>query len=123
MNLPTELLAALALAGQQVAENLFGPYLKGQLMRLTAIGITVGLAYGAWYMGLAGLSDLPAGKVGILGAFAGLGSNLVHGLMVRFAPASLQAPLAGMLARLRINGTNGGTAPPATQVPPIPPAR
>jgi hypothetical protein len=120
MNLPIEVLLAVSAIGARVAEELFGAYLKGTPMKLAAIGVTVGLTYGAWSLGLEGMADLSLRTVGVLGVFAGLGSPVVHGLLVRFAPASLRSPVTGVLARLRNNGT---AAPPTAPTPPTPPSR
>ena len=97
------------MAGQQVTENLLGPFLDGELMRVASIGVCVGLMFGAQSLGLTGLEGFTALQVAIMGVAAGLGSNQLHGVLERFAPASLKAPLAGILTRL----ANRPTPPPA----------
>ena len=108
MNLPLEVLAALSLAGQQVTENLLGPYLKGHWARIGALGVTIGLAFAARELDIDGLKDLSSVRVLVLGLFAGLGANVTHALLNRFAPSNKGAPLATLLEHLR---------PPTTPTP------
>ena len=91
------ILLALSVVGQQVAENLFGTFVRGPAMRLVAIGSTVGLAIGAWHLGLEALAPYTLGKVVVLGVAAGLGSNVVHALLGRFAPGANDATLGTLV--------------------------
>ena len=113
MTLPIELLLALSLIGQQVAENLFSPFVSGQWMRIVALAVCVGLTFGAQTLGLKGLEGFSPLQVAVLGIAAGLGSNVIHGLLARFAPGSNVAPLAGILTKLA-NHTPPPAVPPAT---------
>ena len=97
MNLPVELLLTISLLGQQVSENLLSPFLSGRWMKLAAILMSVVLFFGAWVLDLNGAAVYTAVQVVVLGIFAGLGSNVVNGLLNRFAPTSKDAPLAGVL--------------------------
>ena len=102
MTLPIELLLAISLASQQVTENLLGPWVKKEYMRVAAIGITVGLTFAAWTIGMDGLEGLPAGKVAVLGVVAGLGSNVTHALLNRFAPSNKNNAVIGLLSKLKV---------------------
>lgn len=84
-------LAALSLISQQVTENLFGPFLSGPIMRVVALGVAVGLGYGAWTLGLFG--PIPMSQALVYGGISGLGSSVVHGLLNHFAPAANDSPL------------------------------
>lgn len=97
LNLPLELLLGLSLLSQQVTENLFGPFFGGPFMRLVALGVCVGLAFAAWYVGIFG-PILPL-QVAVYGVIAGLGSNVLHGLLNMVAPDANRAPLAGLMKR------------------------
>lgn len=102
MNLPIEFLLALSLLGQQVSENILGPFLNGALMRLAAIGVCMGMAFGAAELGFDALSGYTTVQTLVLGAFAGLGSNVIHGLLEANAPGANRAPLLGILSNLSI---------------------
>ncbi len=113
MNLPIEFLLALSLLGQQVSENLLGTLISGTLMRLAAIGVCIGLAFGAGQLGFDALAGYTTLQTIVLGAFAGLGSNVLHGFLVRFAPGANSAPLLGFLGTLSIR-----SSPPPASGPP-----
>ena len=98
MTLPVEFLLILAALSQQVTENFFGPYLDGPKMKFVSLAVCIGLAFAAWAVGFAELAGRPWPHVLALGAFAGLGSNVVHGLVRHFAPEANSAPLATLLA-------------------------
>ena len=111
MNLPIELLLAISLAGQQISENLLSTLLTGPLMKLAAIGVSVGLTFGAWTMGIEGLARFSVEQVAVLGVFAGLGSNVMHAILARIAPSNTATPFVGVLANLRKNRTPRPPAP------------
>ena len=123
MQLPIEILLALSMIGQQVTENLLGPIISGHLMRLAANLVTTGLAFAGWQLGLEGQNGLPPENVAILGALAGLQSNVVHALLARFAPANTSSPLIGLLSNIRLvkqNHSQTHEPPSLTPRPPSP---
>ena len=88
----------LSLVSQQVTENVLGTLLQGPAMRLAALAVTVGLAFSAQALGLAGLEAYSPAKIIVLGVAAGLGSNVVHALVNQYAPGAKKATLLGFLA-------------------------
>ena len=92
--------AALSVAGQQVSENLLGPFFHAHLMRVAAIGVSIGLTFGARELGLLGLDGLTTVQTVVLGGFAGFGSSQVHALLAKVAPGNVSAPLGGILAKM-----------------------
>ena len=109
----------LTLAGQQVAEHLFGGFVKGPWMKYLAILTTVGLAYAGWALGWGPTAEWDAAKVGVMGFLAGLGTNVFDPLLKRFAPAAKEATLSKATAALFARPT----APPGPPLPPTPSRR
>ena len=106
---------ALTLAGQQVAEHLFGGFFHGARMKYLALLTTVAISYGVWALGWGPAAGWDAARVGVLGAFAGMGTNVLDGLVKRFAPAAKDATLSKAAATFLARA-------PAAPAPPIPPS-
>ena len=109
-------LPALSLAGQQVAEHLFGGFIHGAYMKYLAILTTVGLCYASWALGWGPILEWDAGRVGILGVVAGLGSNILDAVMGLVIPkakgSTISKAAAAFLSR--------PSAPPGPPIPPSP---
>ena len=104
---------ALSLAGQQVAEHLFGGLVKGAYMKYLAILTTVGLAYAGWALGWGPIASWDAVRVGVAGVLAGMGSNVLDAILGRAFPAAKEATLSKAAARVLFR-------PPGPPLPPSP---
>jgi hypothetical protein len=106
---------ALTLAGQQVAEHLFGGLIHGAQMKYLALLTTVAISYGVWALAWGPIADWDAIRVGVLGVFAGMGTNVLDGLVKRYAPAAKDATLSKAAATFLARA-------PASPRPPLPPS-
>ena len=104
---------ALALAGQQVAEHLFGGFVKSTWMKYLAILSTVGLAYAAWVLDWGPMVGWDPARVGVAGVLAGMGSNVLDAFLGRLFPAAKAATLSKAAARVLFR-------PPGPPIPPSP---
>lgn len=109
-------LPVLALAGQQVAEHLFGGLVHGAYMKYLAILTTVGLAYASWALGWGPLAEWDAARVGVAGVLAGMGSNVLDGFLGRLFPAVKSATLSQAAAKF----LSRPVVPPGPPIPPSP---
>ena len=91
-------LPGLSLAGQQVAEHLFGGFVKGAYMKYLAIVTTVGVAYGCWALGWGPMAGWGPAQVGVAGVLAGMGSNVLDAVLKQVFPAAKDATLSKSLA-------------------------
>mgnify|MGYP001605058714 FL=1 len=57
---------ALTLAGQQVAEHLFGGFFHGARMKYLALLTTVAISYGVWALGWGPAAGGDSARVGVL---------------------------------------------------------
>jgi hypothetical protein len=109
-------LPALSLAGQQVAEHLFGGFVKGPWMKYLAIVTTVGLAYAGWALGWGPMVSWDPVQVGVAGVLAGMGSNVLDAVLGRLFPAAKDATLSKAAAQFMARPA----APPGPPIPPSP---
>jgi hypothetical protein len=108
-------LVGISTAGEQVAENLWGGFVKGPIMRYLAIVTTIGIAYAAWALDVGPLEGLSPIKVAVYGVFAGLGSNVIHSVFGAVLPGTRNATLSGAVAQVFQRQSD--------DVPPSPPRR
>ena len=99
MNLPVETLLILAAISQQASEHLLGSFLQGYQMKFASLGMGVVTAFVFWALDLQGMAAYSVVSTAALGVMAGLGSNFVHGLIEKLAPAANAKPLLGVLAK------------------------
>ena len=99
MNLPIETLLILAAVSQQASEHMLGSFLQGYQMKFASLGMGVVTAFVFWVLDLQGMAAYSYLSVAALGVLAGLGSNVVHGLIEKFTPAANAKPLLGVLAK------------------------
>lgn len=90
-------LGAVIALSQQLAENLFGAYLKGAWMRVAGILVTTALTGLAWLVGremadapqvLLDLGAYPFTFILVLGLAAGLLSGVWHSVLETFFPGA-----------------------------------
>lgn len=113
-------LTVLTLACRQLSEELLGAYLSGIKMKLAAILVTIGVAFGLRQLAL----DVPSAQLPIpiygvwatliIGLMAGLGANFWHLLLDAFTRGSSSNDVT-------LTGTLKPTPPTPTPTP-VPPA-
>jgi len=96
-DLPIELILIMSAISQQATEHLFGAFLDGYKIKFASLGMGVATAFGFYALNVQGMGAYTYTSVIALGVLSGLGSNVVHGLLNRFAPAANAKPLTGVV--------------------------